>query len=388
MTEWPYKATGIHYLDSAASTQKPKAVLDALQEFYSMHYSNVHRGLHRLAEESTKAYEKARATVAAFLGAHNPKEIVFTSGTTEAMNLLASTYPLTADDTVVVSLLDHHSTFVPWQQAAKRAGATFKVIPLADGRLDYAAAERLIEEGCAVLAITHLSNVTGETIDVSRLADKVHANGGVIFVDGAQAAAHIEIDVQSLGADAYCISAHKLYGPTGIGALYCRQDLLDTLPPYQFGGEMVDQVTVSKTTFANPPARFEAGTPPIIQSVGFSTAIDVLHAHQSDLKRIESLAKDAISRLSALPFITVHSVTEQNPGIISFTMEGVHAHDVAQFLDSKDVAVRAGHHCCQPLHDTFSIPASVRASFGLYNTKEDIDALIAALKECKEAFDV
>lgn len=384
---FPYSQTGIHYLDSAASTQKPASVLEGLRSFYTTEYGNVHRGLHRLAERATIRYEQARRIIAGHIDA-KPDRVSITSGTTDAMNLLAG-YPLSEDDTVFVAIHDHHSTFVPFQRAAGKAGADFHVIPLAkDQTLDYDAAERMIEKhGCTVLATLHLSNVTGELVDVERLARAVHKKGGMIFVDGAQAIPHLDVDVEALGVDAYAFSGHKCYGPTGVGALYMTEALADSIPPSRVGGEMVDEVGLDGTTFKKPPYRYEAGTPPIAQTVGMGAALEFLQGVKGQWEKEQELVDSCYDRLDSLGFIDIIGSKERK-ALVSFTVEGVHAHDVAQFLDTRDVAVRAGHHCTEPLHTSLGIAASVRASFGLYSIEEDIDALIDALKECKEAFDV
>lgn len=385
---FPFSKLSIHFLDNAASTQKPQLVLDAMQEFYSSSYANVHRGLYSLAVKATEAYEQARKDVAKFMGC-KADEVVFTSGTTDGMNLLANSYPLTKKDVVICSELDHHSTLVPWQQASKRAGATFKLIPSnKDGSFSYEEAEKIISEGCSVLATLHISNVTGEKVDIEYLAKLVHEKDGVIFVDGAQAAANIRLDVTI--ADAYCVSGHKAYGPTGIGALYLPQNAAEKFSPFRYGGEMVDQVTPEKTTFQNSPHKFEAGTPPIAQAVGMAAAFNWLASldHQPHLDK-QSVIDSCLLKLAKLDFITLIGHPEDiKHGAVSFLVEGIHAHDVAEFLSGEGVCVRAGHHCCQVLHDKLNVKASCRASFALYNTIEDVDALIDALKKCKEAFDV
>lgn len=376
----------ITYLDTAASAQKPLRVLNAELEFSAGSYANVHRSMHKLSEAATQAFEAARHTTAAFLKGR-PEEVVFTSGTTESMNLLAHSLPLKKGDRVITTLLDHHSTFVPFQQAALRTQAEFVVIGLTkDGALDMTQAKKEIAKGCAVLAVTQLSNVTGEVVDVATLAKWVHAEQGVIVIDGAQAAAHVPLNIKELGVDAYAFSGHKVYGPNGIGALWVRSELLETLSPYKFGGEMISEVTVEKTTFQNPPARFEAGTPPITQAVGLSAALRFVAEHRDLIAKEEDLISYCVERLQELPVRIIGPA--EKTGCVSFVLDDVHAHDVAQFLDTKDVAVRAGHHCNQPLHDHLRITASARASFGLYNTTEDVDTFIDALKECVEVFDV
>lgn len=378
--EFPILKSGYVYLDSAASAQKPKAVLDALHAFYTTAYSNVHRGLHEWAEYTTIQYENARQIVADYLQV-SPEETIFTSGATDSMNLLAKAMTVTENDTVITSIVDHHATFVPWQQAAKKVGASFKVIPVnQDGTLNYDQAEEIIKQGCSVLAITALSNVTGEQININRLAKLVHQQGGVIVVDGAQDAVHNTPDTKEV--DAYVFSGHKLYGPTGIGVACIKQDLLKTLKPYRTGGEMIDQVGIENTTFQSGNKRFEAGTPPIAQAVGLGAAIKWKQSHDHE-EPISYLYEE----LAKLDFISIIGGSKRQ-ALVSFTVDGVHPHDVAQFLSEKGIAIRAGHHCTQPLHDALNIPASCRASLGIYNNTEDIDKLIEALKECKEAFDV
>lgn len=388
MTQWPFLERGIVYLDTAASAQKPRVVIDAISEYYSSHHANVHRGLHALADEATDRYEAARKTVAQFLNAASEKEIIFTSGTTDSLNLVAHSYPLTAEDTVVLTELEHHSNLVPWQQAAQRAGARLRFIPVKDnGLLDMDTAKQIISEGCSVLAVTHLSNVTGEAIDIKRLASMVHPQGGVIVVDGAQGAAHLSVDVQASDIDFYALSGHKVYGPTGIGVLYGKQALLENLSPFRFGGEMIDEVRKDSSSWTSVPQKFEAGTPPIAQAAGLDAALQFLMEHRKGADE-RGVHDYCVSQLSQLGFLTLIADPE-GVGSVSFVVENVHPHDVAQYLsDEHGVAIRAGHHCTQVLHDRLGVPASCRASFGIYNTKDDVDKLVSALKQCKEVFDV
>ncbi|ADU50239.1 cysteine desulfurase, SufS subfamily [Thermaerobacter marianensis DSM 12885] len=378
------------YLDSAATSQKPGAVIDALAEFYRQSNANVHRGIHTLAEEATAAYEGARARTAAFLGARED-EIVFTRGATEALNLVAwgwALHRLRPGDTILVTLMEHHSNLVPWQQVAARGGFHLRAVPLTgDGRLDRDAFTRLLEEHRPkVVALAHMSNVLGTINPVAELARQARQAGAVVVVDGAQSVPHLPVDVAELGVDFLAFSAHKMLGPTGLGVLYGRRERLAEMEPLLGGGGMIRQVEVERSTWADPPHRFEAGTPPIAEAAAFTAALDYLErlgmeavaAHERELVRY------AWERLREIPGLTIYGpAPEHRGGVISFTVEGVHPHDLAQVLDGEGVAIRAGHHCTQPLHRHLGVVATARASFYIYNDRDDVDRLVAALHHAR-----
>jgi cysteine desulfurase/selenocysteine lyase len=373
------------YLDNAATTQKPRAVLAAVRRQEMRDNGNVHRGVHALGERATAAYEGARATVAAFLGAASPAEIVFTRGTTEALNLVAASHGrsvVRAGDEVVVSELEHHANIVPWQMLCRAAGATLRVAPVDDrGALDLAAFAALLGPRTRIVAVAHVANALGTLNPIAELCRLAHAHGATVVVDGAQAVAHLPVDVAALGCDFYAFSGHKLYGPTGVGVLWGRRALLDGMPPWQGGGEMVRSVTWDETTYEAPPHRFEAGTPPIGAAVGLAAALAYLArldrgavaAHEADLLAY------AGARLGAVPGLRLVGTAPAKIGGHAFVLDGLHPHDVASVLDGEGVAVRAGHHCAQPIHRRFGVAATVRASFALYNRRADVDALVAAL---------
>jgi cysteine desulfurase/selenocysteine lyase len=384
------------WLDSAATTQKPRCVLDAMTAFCETRYANVHRGVHALGEAATHAYEQARTTVAHFIGASGPDEVVFVRGATEAINLVAASFGRTAlspGDNIIVTELEHHSNIVPWQLLCQTTGAALQVVPMADdGSIELAAFDTLLGPRTRLVAITHVSNVLGTVLPIQAIAQRAHAAGARILVDGCQAVAHRPLDVRALGADFYALSAHKMYGPTGIGALWGRRELLAQMPPYQGGGEMIARVSFEQTTFRAPPHRFEAGTPPIIEAIGFSAACDYLS--QLGVDRVaaheRALRAYAIERLNVVPGL--HLLAGDGPdatertGIISFVVDHVHPHDVATVLDASGVAIRGGHHCAQPLMRRLGVAATARVSFGLYNSRDDVDALITALAEVGELF--
>jgi len=378
----------LHYLDSGATSQTPQPVIDAVAGFEATARANVRRGAHRLAEAATVAYEDARAAVARYVNAATPGEVVFTGGTTAAINLLAWSLgqTLAPGDEVVISELEHHSNIVPWQQLRDRAGIVLKALPVADdGRIDLAALERVVTSRTRLIAVAHCSNVTGALVDVARLVEAARAVGALVFLDGAQRAPHGPFDVQALGVDFYCFSGHKAYGPTGVGVLWGRAELLDRLPPFHTGGSMIGRVTLAETTWANPPARFEAGTPPIAQAVGLAAALDWASgldwgaALDHELRLTDRLLRG----LGAVPGVRILGPEglQGRLGVVSFDVEGAHAHDVCQILDSHGVALRGGHHCAQPLMDRFGMVATSRASLAPYNTDADIDALLAGLDE-------
>jgi cysteine desulfurase/selenocysteine lyase len=378
------------YLDSAASAQKPRAVIEAMTRAMEYSYANVHRGLHTLANETTDAYEAARKSVARFVDA-DPSEIVFTKGGTEAINLVAAGLgaSLGEGDEIVLTEMEHHANIVPWHFLRERRGVVLKFVPVTDdGRLDLEAFQRLLGPKTRVVAFSHMSNVLGTVNPVMEMTAMAHAAGALVLVDGCQGVVHMPVDVKALDVDFYAFSGHKLYGPTGIGALYGKAERLAALPPYQGGGEMIGQVSLEAISYADPPHRFEAGTPPIIEAIGFGAAIDWL----SGLDRIavahhEHLLYQRVrERLAGANWLRVIGDAPDKGAILSFTVDGAHAHDVAQILDRYGVAVRAGTHCAEPLMKRFGVTSSARASFALYNTQEEADAFVDALTKTQAFF--
>lgn len=380
------------YLDNAASTQKPRAVLDALAGCYGGYYSNVERGVHTLSQLSTEAREQARETVRRFLGAERADEIVFVRGTTEAINLVACSWggqSLGPHDEILITGLEHHSNLVPWQALCERQGARLRVAPLDDrGEVILEEFERLLSDRTRMVAVAHVSNALGTINPVREMADLAHRRGALVLVDGAQGVPHLQVDVRALGCDFYAFSGHKVYGPSGIGALYGRADLLAAMPPWQTGGGMVHAVTFEKTTFAPPPHRFEAGTPFIEGAIALGAALD--YVERIGLPAIAAweseLLAHATERLQEIRGLRMIGTARHKAAVASFAMEGIHPHDVGTILDQEGIAVRAGHHCAQPVMARFGVPATTRASFGLYNRMEDVDALIAALHRAREIF--
>jgi len=378
------------YLDSAASAQKPRAVIDAMTQAMEHSYANVHRGLHTLANETTEAYESARKTVARFIGAE-PAEIVFTKGGTEAINLVAGGLgaSLKAGDEILLSEMEHHANIVPWHFLRERLGVVLKFTPVTeDGRLDLDAFSALLSERTRVVALTHMSNVLGTVNPVAELTRLAHKAGALVLLDGCQAIVHQAVDVTALDVDFYAFSGHKLYGPTGIGILYGKTERLAALPPYQGGGEMIGNVTLETITYADPPHRFEAGTPPILEAIGLGAAIDWLggldRAAVADHEH--ALYTHVRERLNGANWLRVLGEAPGKGAILSFTVDGAHAHDVAQILDKYGVAVRAGTHCAEPLMHRFGLTSSARASFALYNTHEEADAFVDALTKTQAFF--
>jgi cysteine desulfurase/selenocysteine lyase len=370
-----------HYLDTAATAQKPQVVIDAIARAYGPDYATVHRGVYARSADMTLAYEAARRRVARFIGATSENEIVFVRGATEGINLVAQTHP---KGRVLLSQLEHHSNIVPWQLA----GYEIDVCPLtADGRIDLDAAEAMLTPAHTMVSLAHVSNVLGSVLDAKRAAELAHAVGAKLLLDGCQAVPRLPVDVVDLDCDFYVFSGHKLYGPTGIGVLWGRAELLDAMPPMHGGGAMIDRVTFAKTTYAPPPGRFEAGTPHIVGVVGLAAAIDyvddigvdVIHAHETALV---AQCRDALQSMNS---VTLYG-PESSAGIVSFNVEGVHPHDVGTILDEEGVAVRAGHHCCQPLMDYLGVDATARASFGIYNGPDDIAALVRGLERVRKLF--
>jgi cysteine desulfurase/selenocysteine lyase len=380
------------YLDNAATSQKPRQVIDAISRFYTSENANIHRGLHYLSERATTAYDAAREKVARFLGAGSPLEIVFTRGTTEAINLVAQSWgrsTLRPGDEVLVTGMEHHANLVPWQLVCEQTGATFRAVPITDrGELDLDAFDRLLTERTRLFAVGHVSNALGTVNPVRELAARARARGAVVLVDGAQSAPHRPIDVAELGCDFFACSGHKLFGPTGIGVLYGRKAILDGMPPWQTGGDMIERVTLERTTWAAPPARFEAGTPPIAEVLGLAAAID--YVEWVGLAAIEKWEGELLARatelVGALPGVRIIGTAREKAGVLSFVLEGIHPHDVGTVLDDEGVAVRAGHHCAQPVMQRFGIPATVRASFAFYNTPDEIEVLVRGVVRARKVF--
>jgi len=376
----------LHYLDNAATAQLPQAVLDALVAHETHARANVQRGSYPLAEGATEAYERARESVRRFLNAGRADEVVFTSGTTAAINVFAHAFGarLAAGDEIVITRAEHHSNFVPWQLLRERRGAALRVLPLAgDGRIDLARLAEAVTARCRLIAITHASNVTGALTDLAAVVSAARAVGARVLVDGAQAAQHGPLDVQRLGVDAYAFSGHKCFGPNGVGVLWVRRELLESLPPVFAGGGMVGRVSLEETTFADAPARFEAGTPPIAQAVGLAAALEwMLSLPWAEIRAHEErLARRLLAALAGMDDVAILGPreTRERLPIVAFNLRGIHSHDLTQVLGDGGVCLRGGHHCAQPLHAAFGVEASVRASFALYNDDADIDALIAGL---------
>jgi cysteine desulfurase / selenocysteine lyase len=383
---------GLVFLDSGASAQKPQSVIDGVAEFYRREYANVHRGVYRLSERATLRYEEARERVRAFLNAADAREIVFTRNTTEAINLVAQSWGarfLRPGDEVLISELEHHSNIVPWQLLRERIGIRLLAAPIdATGGLDLAAFEGLLSERTRLVALTHVANATGTLVPVERAARLAHRYGAKVLIDGSQAAPRLPVDVRALDCDFYAMTGHKLYGPTGIGVLYGRYELLAEMPPWQGGGDMILHVSLDKTLYQDPPHRFEAGTPNIAGAVGLARALDFIDelGLENILEHEEALTGYGVERLSCIPDLTLFGAGERRLGILSFDLEGVHPHDVASVLDQHHVAVRAGHHCAQPLMERLGITGTTRASLGVYNDESDIDALAAAIEAAREIF--
>jgi cysteine desulfurase / selenocysteine lyase len=383
---------GLVFLDSAASAQKPNAVIDGVADFYRRDYANIHRGVYRLSAKSTELYERARTRVARFLNAAHDSEIVFVRGATEGINLVAYSWGgafLREGDEVLLTELEHHANIVPWQILRDRIGFRIVVAPIdATGGLDLAATQKLITPRTKLVAVTQLANATGAMVPVEAIARLAHAKGAKILVDGCQAAPRLPVDVQAMGCDFYVFSGHKIYGPTGIGALYAKQEILQSMPPFQGGGDMILDVTFERTLYQEPPARFEAGTPDISGAVGLAIALDYVDGigREAILAHEEALTGYGVDRLSHLQGIRLIGAGQRRLGILSIEADGIHPHDLATLLDMSGVAVRAGHHCAQPLLDKLGLGASTRASFGIYNDERDVDALVDALKAAQATF--
>ncbi len=373
------------YFDNAATSQKPKRVIEKLTEYYEGYNANIHRGIHTLAEKATRAYEDTREAARIFLGADHIEEIVFTRGVTECINLVASTYGnefINKGDEIIIAELEHHSNIVPWQMLCERKGAILKVIPVNDhGEIELDAFKKLLSDRTKIVATNHASNSLGTINPIQEMITLAHEKGAVVLIDGAQSAAHLPIDVKALNVDFYCVSSHKMYGPTGVGVLYGKRELLEKMPPYMGGGEMIKDVTFEKTTYNDLPYKFEAGTPNIADVVAFAEAIafvnelgkENIHRHEAELL---AYATYKLSKLKGIRFIGTAS---QKVSVLSFVIEGIHHFDIGQMLDTRGIAVRTGHHCTQPLMERFEIEGTVRASFAVYNTKEEIDSLAEGL---------
>lgn len=379
------------YLDSAATSQKPLKVIEAIDDYYRRYNSNVHRGVHTLGTLATDGYEGAREKVRRFINAGSMEEIIFTRGTTTALNLVAASFGrdnLTAGDEIVISMMEHHSNIIPWQQVAKQTGATLKYFPLQpDGTIDLADAEKTITNKTKIVSVMHVSNVLGTINPIKEIAEIAHRNGAIMVVDGAQSTPHMKIDVKDLDCDFFAFSAHKMVGPTGIGALYGKKALLENMEPIEFGGEMIDFVGLQDSTWKELPWKFEGGTPIIAGAIGLGAAIDFLEEVGLDeiAKHEHELASYAIERLSEIDGMSIFG-PKHRAGVVTFNLDDVHPHDVATVLDAEGIAVRAGHHCAQPLMKWLEVTATARASFYLYNTKEDVDALYKGLVKTKEYF--
>jgi cysteine desulfurase/selenocysteine lyase len=379
------------YLDNAATTQKPRCVIDAITDYYEKDNANVHRGVHELSQRATQAYEGAREKVRSFINAPSVEEIIFTRGTTEAINLVAASYGgdvLKAGDEIIVSMLEHHSNIVPWQLLCERVGATLRVIPIDnDGTLQLDAYEALLNDRTRLVGIVQVSNALGIVNPVKEMVETAHSRGVPVLVDGAQAAPHMPIDVQALGCDFYAFSGHKLYGPTGIGVLYGRREILDKMPPYQSGGDMIQAVSFSGTTFNDLPYKFEAGTPNMAGAIGLGAAIDFVGAHMDEICSVEQeLMQYANSTLSAIDGLQIVGAAALRAGAMSFLLDDIHPHDIGSVVDMYGIAIRVGHHCAQPLMERLGLVSTARASFAVYNTTEDIDRLAAAIPEVFRIF--
>lgn len=380
------------YLDNAATSQKPQAVIDSEVELYSEYFSNVHRGVHLLSQRSTDAYEKAREKVQNFLNARSSAEIIFTRGTTEGINLVAQTYGqqhVQAGDEILISEMEHHSNIVPWQMLCAQKGAILKVIPINDeGEILLDEYEKLLSERTRLVGIVHLSNALGTVNPVQQMIEMAHQRGIPVLVDGAQAVPHIPVDVQALDCDFYVFSGHKLFGPTGIGVLYGKKELLETMPPYQGGGDMILSVSFERTEYNVLPFRFEAGTPNIAGAIALGAAID--YVQEIGLEKIatyeDKLLAYATEAMAEIPGIRLIGTARNKASVLSFLIEGVHPHDIGTILDREGIAIRAGHHCAQPVMERFGVPATARASFAFYNTLEEVDVLIAGIRKVQEVF--
>ena len=380
------------YLDNAATSQKPQAVIDAVSRFYLTNNAAAHRGVHYLAERATEEYEGARAKVRRFLNAEHVSELIFVRGTTEAINLVAQTYGKShvgEGDEVLITTMEHHSNIVPWQMLCEEKGAHLRIAPIDDsGELPIEAFEKLIGPRTKLVSVAHVSNVLGTINPIQRIVEMAHARGARVLVDGAQAAPHLRVDVQALGCDFYALSGHKMYGPTGIGVLYGRRELLEEMPPYQGGGDMILSVSFEKTVYNTPPYKFEAGIPNMAGAVGLAAAIDYLAGLDNDAREAheDDVLAYAIRALAEIPGLRPIGTARAKASVLSFMLDGIHAHDIATILDREGIAIRAGHHCAQPLMKRLGVAATARASLACYSTRQDIDALVAGLRKTQEVF--
>jgi cysteine desulfurase/selenocysteine lyase len=380
------------YLDNAATSQKPRSVIDTVSRFYGSENANIHRGVHFLSERATTAYGGVREQVAAFVNAASPSEIVFTRGTTEGINLVAQSWGrsrLRPGDEILITGMEHHSNIVPWQLVAAQTGAVVRAVPITDaGELDLAAFDRLMTARTRLLAVTHLSNALGTIHPIRWMVSRARERGALTLVDGAQSAPHLPVDVRALDCDFFAFSGHKVFGPTGVGVLYGRAELLEAMPPWQGGGDMIETVTLERSTFAPPPARFEAGTPMIAQVIGLGAALEYVEAVGRSAIGAweEELLGYATERVRGLDGIRLVGTAREKASILSFVVEGVHPHDVGAVLDDDGIAIRAGHHCAQPVMQRFGLPATARASFAFYNTRDDVDALVRGLARVRSVF--
>ena len=376
------------YFDNAATSQTPQQVIDVIVDYYSNYNANIHRGVHALSQEATDKYEAARKTIQNHFNAKHAYEIIFTSGTTDSINLIANGFAslLNEKDELIVSALEHHSNIVPWQMLCEKTGATLKVIPMTlEGELDLEAYSNLLSKNTKLVFVNHISNALGTINPIETIIDKAHQVGAAVLIDGAQACPHIKPDVQALDVDFYVTSAHKICGPTGVGMLYGKEEWLKKLPPYQGGGEMIDQVTFEKTTYAGLPHKFEAGTPNICGGIAFGAALDYMNAIGFDnIANYEhELLEYGTRKLLEIEGLKIYGTSKNKTSVISFNLEGIHPYDVGTLLDKMGIAVRTGHHCTQPIMDFYKIPGTVRASFAFYNTKEEIDKLVEGVKKAK-----
>jgi cysteine desulfurase/selenocysteine lyase len=395
--DFPILAQKVHgkplvYLDNAATTQKPRQVLDAVVRYYSEDNANVHRGVHQLSERATEAYERARGLGQRFLNAARPEEIIFVRGTTEAINLIAQTYGrhnVVAGDEIIITAMEHHSNIVPWQMLCAEKGARLRVVPINDrGELILEEYEKLLVPKTKLVAVGHVSNALGTINPIRRIVELAHQQGVPVLVDGAQAAPRIKVDVRELDVDFYAFSGHKIYGPTGIGVLYGKASVLDAMPPYQGGGDMISSVTFEKTLYNKLPHKFEAGTPHMEGAIGLGAALE--YVNRLGIENIQAHEQDVLAyateQVSAIPGTRLIGTAREKTGVLSFVLEPIHPHDIGTILDQEGIAIRTGHHCAQPVMQRFGVPATARASFGLYNTRQDVDALVRGLNKVREVF--
>jgi cysteine desulfurase/selenocysteine lyase len=395
--QFPILDTTVHgrplvYLDNAASAQKPRTVIEAEAGVYERYYSNIHRGVHELSVRSTEAYEKARATTASFLGAKEPREIVFVRGTTEAINLVAGSWGrrnVGAGDEILITGLEHHSNIVPWQLLCEEKQARLRVAPIDDaGEVDLGAFERLLSPRTRIVAVSHVSNALGTVNPVARMTELAHSQGAVVLVDGAQAVPHVPVDLPAIGCDFYAFSGHKVYGPSGVGALWGRAALLEAMPPWQGGGDMIASVTFERSTWNEIPYKFEAGTPNVAGVIGLGAALDWLSAlgREAVAAHEDEMLRYGTALLAEIPGLRIVGTAPHKASVLSFVLDGIHPHDIGTVLDYEGVAVRTGHHCAQPVMDRYGIPATARASLGCFNNRADLDALAAGIRKVQEMF--